>query len=132
MKEKQTFKIDNVFIQKVTKPKLDKNGTLLLTTGNGTISCKIMNNTYKRNSKIINGIRKNKMYKIIAIKNNNDCYLQEIENVHNINIIGEINMLYCYYYLRDSISRLEYLEKVFKKQIENPKKILNLHCIRPI
>ena len=38
-----------------------------------------MNNTYKRNSKIINGIRKNKMYKIIAIKNNNDCYLQEIE-----------------------------------------------------
>lgn len=31
-------------------------------------------------------------------------------------------MLYCYYYLRDSISRLEYLEKVFKKQIENPKK----------
>lgn len=79
MKEKQTFKIDNVFIQKVTKPKLDKNGTLLLTTGNGTISCKIMNNTYKRNSKIINGIRKNKMYKIIAIKNNNDCYLQEIE-----------------------------------------------------
>ena len=48
MKEKQTFKIDNVFIQKVTKPKLDKNGTLLLTTGNGTISCKIMNNTYKK------------------------------------------------------------------------------------
>ena len=62
IKSKGTIKLEpKIIYDKFTG---NKNGTLLLTTGNGTISCKIMNNTYKRNSKIINGIRKNKMYKI--------------------------------------------------------------------
>lgn len=78
IKNKDMFKLNNIFIQKVNRPKLNLEGKLLLTTGNGNIDCKVASSVYKRTSKIINGIRKINQYNIVAVKDQDSCYLQEI------------------------------------------------------
>lgn len=78
IKNKDMFKLSNILIKKVNRPKLDLEGNLFLVTGNGDITCKVLPNIYKRTSKIINGIRKTNKYDVIAVKKDNNCYLQEI------------------------------------------------------
>ena len=78
IKQLQTFKTEAI-IKKVTKPK-GKNPAII--TLNNNIQCIALSGVYKRQSKIINGIRKKNKYKIIAIKKDQDsCYLQSIEKV---------------------------------------------------
>lgn len=81
IKDKELFKINSVKIQKVNKPKKDKEGILQLLTGNGLIKCKIIPTVYERQSKLINDIKKTFSYNILAAKKNNECYLQNIYKV---------------------------------------------------